>query len=235
MDSRIVKLLDSRFFTACARTDNRIEIEPLLREWFTVSRVFGLSSIKYLSLFVDAISTSDSKDAARFEKAMLYPLSISSGEFISENFDANKIHYKLMGILAGSFGLDDQELLKYPNGLFPETISLNEEIKKSFLDFGRGAGCFYVIEAIGYKVVDSIRLLLDRLYKESNNHLAKPENFEYISLHLVLEVQHPLIVDKFIQELDFDSKYRSNIEESIDLFVALFQNFWDRIYYITFQ
>jgi hypothetical protein len=91
------------------------------------------------------------------------------------------------------------------------------------------------VETTGFAVVEAIGHLIRRHYKRSGDESLRPRNFKYISLHLVLEAKHPLMVDELISLLGCDPRYTERTEASTEMFARLFVAFWDRMYSVTFQ
>src|ERR1044071_6614846 len=96
-------LLGHRFFAECASGAGDFDIKPLLREWYTVSRTFALSSTSYVSLLAGEVLDRADECLPSLERALLYPLSISYGEFRAETFELDKIHYNMVAKLAAAF------------------------------------------------------------------------------------------------------------------------------------
>ncbi len=200
----------------------RTKLFAYSRNWFEVTRTFGLNAPQYLGLvakhlFLGITRSSDARACREYlqDVAMIVmdDLGLNRG---AENGIRGAIHYDLF---LDQFSKEERsQILALP--FERETQDLCDRLIRGFTSLPGGLANFTVVEAIA-----------ERIVKTQQNILGESV---YTKLHITLEKEHAVESD------DMYKKYKSlpgmeSVDIDIRILVEAFGRFWEKMNTLTFK
>ena len=218
--------MDPVFFQRSRRGDRVTSLEPLIREWFPVTRAFCLAVQRYTGVLAEECWKESGRRRDELENALLEAVSISAGELGCGIHGIRGIHYHMFARLGERLGISLDELEKRPTGDLPETRSLIADIREAMQDPYKGAGCLRVVEGTAFNIVEAMDFLFRQGHDETGKPLFQAGEREYIDLHLELEKEHDEMTSKFVRLLSNTTERAQTIEASVETIGLRFAEFW---------